>query len=234
MKFAVPMAGTSKIEARLHSILDTQQNRSAVTKPLLAVILLAASAALVPLAAAKEQTANPNPAPADAPSQTGDRSPAIPTISGKSVSGFNFTGNKALTSDELQKVLVSKREAPSNWQNYAADTRAIQKAYFDRGFAATVRGVSQDEAGVITYSLQEAKLTRINLSGLSKVDPAQIRKLITTPTNTPFDLSPLRRDLARVYETQLFEDVSLKVDDDPHTQGGIVATLVLKEKGSNS
>ncbi|BCM89953.1 outer membrane protein assembly factor BamA [Abditibacteriota bacterium] len=151
-------------------------------------------------------------------------------VENRVVTGFKFTGNTVLKSDDLQKTLVSKTGIVLNRQNVAADVTALQKAYSDKGFAVLVQNASQDDAGVVSFILLEAKLTQIKLSGLTKTKPSLVRKLITTPVNEPFDASKLRRDLSRLYDTSFFEDATFKIDDDPDLQGGVIATFLLKEK----
>ncbi len=151
-------------------------------------------------------------------------------VENRVITGFKFSGNSVVKSDDLQKALVSKPGIVLNRQNVAADVTAIQKTYSDKGFAVLVQNASQDDAGVISFTLLEAKLTQIKLSGLTKTKPALVHKLITTPLNEPFDASKLRRDLSRLYDTNFFEDATFKIDDDPDVQGGVIATFLLKEK----
>ncbi|RYX83918.1 hypothetical protein EON83_12325 [bacterium] len=145
------------------------------------------------------------------------------------VKAIKFTGNTALNSAELQKALISKAGVPLNRPNVTSDVTAIQKLYTEKNFAVLVKLVQQDDAGVLTFTLLEAKLTQIKLTGLVKTDPKSVRKLITTEVNEIFDAAKLRRDLGRLYATGLFEDATFKVDDDTK-EGGVIATFLLKEK----
>ncbi len=151
-------------------------------------------------------------------------------VENRVVTGFKFSGNTVVKPEDLQKGLVSKTGVLLNRANVAADVAAIQKTYSDRGFAVLVQNAAQDDTGTISFTLLEARLTDIKLSGLTKTKPALVRKLITTKAGEPFDAAKLRRDLSRMYDTNFFEDATFKIDDDPTVQGGVIATFLLKEK----
>lgn len=151
-------------------------------------------------------------------------------VENRVVTGFRFVGNTVVKTEDLQKNLASKTGIVLNRQNVAADVAAIQDAYKTRGYAVLVQSAGQDDTGTIVFTLLEAKLTSIKLSGLTKTKPELIRKLITTQAGEPFDFSKVRRDLSRIYDTGFFEDAQPKIDDDPEVQGGVIVTFLLKEK----
>ncbi|RYF48441.1 MAG: hypothetical protein EOO38_10085, partial [Cytophagaceae bacterium] len=165
MKFAVPMSGTSKIETRLHSILDPKQSRSVVTRKLQVAIPLLALAAIVPIAAAKEPAAaaeepaksQPTP-PSSAVTIRKELKiirneakginplPAAPSPGAKDVvKGFKFSGNTLLTSAELQEALVSKIGAISSEADIDADLLAILNIYTSKGFGGKALSTSQEK-----------------------------------------------------------------------------------------
>lgn len=206
MKFAVPMSGTSKIETRLHSLLDPKQSRSVVTKKLRVAISLVALAAVVPLATAKEPAgAAEEPAKSQSNLSSAlvinrselhvvnplpeDLIPEAKDI----VTGFKFIGNTLLSSAELQKLLVSKIGAVSSDADMLADGRAIYNAYIAIGFPRLSLVMSQ-ERGVITYELFERKISTSRQEGLVDV-PISIRrrsKVINPLHDTP---SPQAKDV---------------------------------------
>jgi len=150
------------------------------------------------------------------------------------VTGFAFAGNTVVKSDELQKALTSKVGVVLNRTTVAADVKAIQDLYTGKGFAVLVQSATQLENGRISFTLMEARLSQIKLSGLTKTKPSLIRRLIRTPLGLPFDASKLRRDLSRIYDTGFFEDATFRIDDDPNTPGSVIATYLFKEKRSGN
>jgi len=150
------------------------------------------------------------------------------------VTGFAFGGNTVVKSDELQKALTSKVGVVLNRTTVATDVKAIQDIYTGKGFAVLVQSATQLENGRISFTLMEARLSQIKLSGLSKTKPTLVRRLIRSPLGLPFDASKLRRDLSRIYDTGFFEDATFRIDDDPNTTGAVIATYLFKEKRSGS
>jgi len=150
------------------------------------------------------------------------------------VAGFAFSGNTVVKSDDLQKALTSKSGVVLNRATVATDVKAIQDLYTGKGFAVLVQSATQLENGRILFTLLEARLSQIKLSGLTKTKPTLIRRLIRTPTGVPFDAAKLRRDLSRIYDTGFFEDATFRIDDDPNTPGAVIATYLFKEKRSGS
>jgi len=150
------------------------------------------------------------------------------------VTGFSFAGNTVVKTEDLQKALTSKAGVVLNRATVATDVAAIQKVYSDKGFAVLVKSATQLENGQIAFTLLEARLSEIKLSGLTKTKPSLIRRLIRTRTGLPFDASKLRRDLSRIYDTGFFEDATFRIDDDPNTSGAVIATYLFKEKRSGN
>lgn len=151
-------------------------------------------------------------------------------VENRVVTGFKFLGNTVIKADDLTKNVTSKTGVLLNRTSIDADVKAIQKTYSDKGYAVLIQNISQDDAGVVTFTLLEAKLTQIKISGLTKTKESLVRKQILTLINAPFDANSIRRDLSRLYDTGFFEDLNYKVDDDPDTEGGVVATYLFKEK----
>lgn len=153
-------------------------------------------------------------------------------VENRVVTGFSFVGNTLIKPEELQKAVVSKTGILLNNLNVKADVEAIKDVYKNKGFAVLPIGARQEPNGTITYTLLEAKLTQVKLSGLRKTSPTLVRKLIVSPVNEPFDFSKINRDRSRLLDTGFFEDVQPNFEDDPdpNVRGGIILTFLFKEK----
>ena len=146
------------------------------------------------------------------------------------VSAFKFVNASSIKDADIIPVLTSKIGVVLNRNNVNLDIAAIQKLYSNRGFAVLVLNPQLEENGTLVFTLQEARISRIELSGLTKTRPSLIRRQIRVKAGDTFDASKIRRDLNRVYDLQFFEDATFKVDDDPSLTGSVIVTYLLKEK----
>ncbi|PQV62777.1 Beta-barrel assembly machine subunit BamA [Abditibacterium utsteinense] len=146
------------------------------------------------------------------------------------ISAFKFVNASSIPDADIVPVLTSKIGVVLNRNNVNLDVAAVQKLYSNRGFAVLVQSAQLDESGTLVFTLQEARISRVELSGLSKTRPALIRRQIRVKSGDPFDASKIRRDLNRVYDLGFFEDATFKVDDDPNLPGSVIVTYLLKEK----
>ena len=147
------------------------------------------------------------------------------------VTAYRFTGNAALKSDELVPVLKSKIGVVLNRNTINEDVAAINKIYQDKGFIALVQNAAQSEDGTLVFSVVEARVSKIELAGLTKTRAPLVRRQIRLKSGDLFDSSKLQRDLNRLYDLNFFEGPPVpKVDDDPDQSGAVIVTLQFAEK----
>lgn len=146
------------------------------------------------------------------------------------VTGFRFENNSELKSEDLEKALASRSGSLLNSNTVNEDVRKIQAAYSEKGFAALVTDVQQEDNGTVVYTVQEGVLSKIELSGLRKTRPSIVRSVIHSKPGDPFNENKIQKDLNRIYDTDFFEDITYKVTDDPQTPGALIVTISVKEK----
>lgn len=160
---------------------------------------------------------------------------AIVVVENRVVTAFKFASatDKPLqvADKDLAGALESKTNALLNRNGINADVTRLQALYKERGFAALVTNVSTpNERGVVTFTIQEAKVSRVDLVGLTKTRPGLVRRQIRVKAGDTFDQTRLRRDLNRIYDLGFFEDVTYGIDDDPANPGSLIVKLQLKER----
>ncbi len=146
------------------------------------------------------------------------------------VTGFRFEGNSQIKPEDLIKVLEIKTGTVLNRNTINSDVTKIQNLYKERGFAALITDVRQVEDGTVVFAIQEAKISKIEISGLRKTRESLIRRQILAQPGEAFDQFKIRRDLNRIYDLGFFEDVTYRVSDDDANPGSLIVTMVLKEK----
>jgi outer membrane protein insertion porin family len=151
-------------------------------------------------------------------------------IENRVVTGFRFENSKEVKEEDLREALVSKTGSLLNANNVNEDVKKIQGVYSERGFAALVTDVKQDDDGTVVYTIQEGVISKIELAGLKKTKPSIVRSVIRSKPGDPFNEKRIQKDLNNIYDTNFFEDVTYKVADDPETPGALIVTITVKEK----
>lgn len=160
---------------------------------------------------------------------------AIIVVENRVVTGFRFVSPAGtplqVAEKDLLGVLESKTNAILNRNFVNSDVAKIQKAYQERGFAALVSNVTTpDEKGLVTYTVEELKVARVEIVGLTKTRPDLVRRQVRVKAGDTFDQSKLRRDLNRIYDLGFFEDVNSGIEPDAANPGTLVVKLLLKER----
>jgi outer membrane protein insertion porin family len=151
-------------------------------------------------------------------------------VENRVVTGFRFEGNTQVKAEDLTTGLEIKTGTVLNRNTINTDVTRIQNLYREKGFAALVTDVRQAEDGTVVFAIQEAKISKIEITGLRKTKESLIRRQITAEPGETFNQFKIRRDLNRIYDLGFFEDVTYNVTDDDNNPGTLVVTLVLKEK----
>ncbi|HVF09809.1 MAG TPA: POTRA domain-containing protein, partial [Abditibacteriaceae bacterium] len=155
-------------------------------------------------------------------------------VENRVITGFRFEGSAVVKSADLLKALQSRVGTVLNRNIVNADITKIQDIYRERGYGALVENVRQAENGTVIFTVQEAKVCRVELAGLRKTKPDLVRKQIRTKAGDPFDTARIRKDLNRIYDMGFFEDVNYKIENDPDQAGCLIVTIGLKEKRTGS
>ncbi len=144
------------------------------------------------------------------------------------------TGNKILTEADILKVVTTKIGEVMNSTVVARDEDAIKSLYRTRGYVGDV-GVTDPEQlitrdGVLTFPVIEVVVEAIEISGNKKTKTRVIRRELHTKPGDAYNSVKLQRDLERIYNLDLFEDVG-PVEAVPGSEPGkVIIRLPVKEK----
>ncbi len=156
-------------------------------------------------------------------------------VENRVVNGFAFQSADPSTplrvkDEDLITVLETKTGALLNRNTLNADVKRIQDLFKERGYAVLVLDAKQGTDGIVVFNVQQARISRVELAGLSKTKPSIVRKQLRVKSGDIFDQVLLRRDLNRIYDLGFFDDVTYKVEDDPEKPASLILTITLKEK----
>lgn len=151
-------------------------------------------------------------------------------VENRPVTAIKFTGNNLVSEADLLKVISTRIGSLLNRNTVGNDVNKIQELFRQRGFAALVLDAQQQPDGTLVFTIQEARISRIDISGLRKTQPSIVRRQIRVKPGDPFDQKRIRTDLNRIYDLGFFDDVTFKVEDDPDAPGAVIVTIGVKEK----
>jgi len=147
------------------------------------------------------------------------------------IKGIVMEGNTVFSDEQLLAVMETKLGQVSNNRTIIRDLQAIQRKYQDAGYIyAQVTDVATDAAtGNLVISLVEGKVEGIRVTGNHKTKTHVITREMRTKPGDILNREVLRRDLDRVINLEIFQDVSAQptVGSAP---GLVMVTINVAEK----
>jgi len=126
------------------------------------------------------------------------------------ISNVVITGNKAIKSAELIALVSTKPLTVLNTTLLDTDVQKIQDYYQSKGFLAIVSdqiGVDPN-TGILTIPIIETVVESIEVQGLKKTKPIVVTREMRTKVGEPLNVNVLNRDVNRIFNTNLFQDIS--------------------------
>ena len=145
-----------------------------------------------------------------------------------------ITGNTVIPDADIRKVLTTKVGEVMKADVVAKDVDSILALYRDKGYQAVVSVTDPEQMitrdGTLTFPLIEVTVEAIEISGNRKTKTRVIRREIRTKPGDPFNVRKLQRDLERIYNLDLFEEVGPPTFDPGSEPGKLIIRLPVKEK----
>lgn len=125
------------------------------------------------------------------------------------IANIVITGNKAVKTETLRELVRAKPGEVLNTQLLDQDVQRLQRYYVDRGYLAFVSDAIgiDPKTGVLTIPIVETVVESIQITGNKKTKPWVITREMKTKPGEPFNRQVAQRDLSRVYNTGLFDDI---------------------------
>lgn len=169
--------------------------------------------------AAQEDAAGPEPPP------------PIPAIR-VPVDRIEFTGNTAIESEGLRKFAEIEPGQTISPDLLAEAIRKIEAAYTDRGYIGAVTQVEirgEEPPRTLVFHIREAAVSKVVIQGLRRTRERAVRRLLDLKPGDVFSRLILQRDLQRLNELAIFEEIQafLQAGDEP---GEVVVIWNVKEQ----
>ena len=151
------------------------------------------------------------------------------------VNDVNVVGCTIFSAKELEEFLEPLRNKPQNLIEINNAIEKINNLYHEKGYIlAEVSSIDDDEHGGINLVITEGLIAKIEISGNEKTQDYVITRNILTAPGSVYNEECLRKDLAKVFSTQIFETVDRNIIPSETIDGAYDITVVVKEKSTNS
>ena len=151
------------------------------------------------------------------------------------VSDIELIGNNVLSKEELIPYLWRMKGAPQNLNELNKALDKIISTYHEKGYIlAEIASVNDNSDGVLSIQINEGIIDNINISGNERTKDYVITRNIMTQPGTVYNEEYLKKDLARIFSVQIFEEVNREIAPSEEKEGHYNVTVIVKEKSTNS
>ncbi|NUQ69763.1 MAG: BamA/TamA family outer membrane protein [Chthonomonadales bacterium] len=144
------------------------------------------------------------------------------------VKGINITGTGPVPAKVIRDLMQTKEGLVLNLAILRADATAIQEYYRSKGYLAIVSGDLSMPNGILEIPIVVAKVDEVKITGLHKTRPWVVTREMRLRKGEYYNATVFERDYYRIFNTNLFGDVSPAIV--PKTPGLVDITLNLEEK----
>jgi len=151
------------------------------------------------------------------------------------VTHAEIKGNTVFRSSELNPFVSPLEGLPQNLNLINESIGKINQYYESKGYIlAKVTNVEDNADGKLIFVISEGIIEKINIEGNKKTKDYIIQRNILTGPGRVYNEEVVKKDLSKIYSTQIFEKVDREIQPSPDKEGQYILTLKVKESSSNS
>lgn len=150
------------------------------------------------------------------------------------VKKVEIIGNTVFPQSELAQYTKNMENMPQNMILINDAIELINKHYEQNGYIlAKVTNVDDTPDGTLKLEVTEGVIEKIVFEGEHKTKDYVIERNIMTQPGSVYNEELFKKDLARIYATQIFEKVDRTLTPSTEKEGEYVVSVSIKEKSSN-
>lgn len=151
------------------------------------------------------------------------------------IESIEFTGNTVVSGDTLREAIAPAMAVGQIYNSTVAAVVGdlIQRAYLDAGYYAIVAQAPTLEDGRVTLPVVEHYVEEVRIEGNSKTKDGTIRRELRTRSGQLFNLGIIQRDLERLRNLDIFEQISFNPQTGARL-GAIIVVFDVREQRSGS
>lgn len=151
------------------------------------------------------------------------------------VRDVEILGNTVFEKNELDSFIVPLKGKPQNLNLINETIQKITDYYHEKGYIlANISSVEEHEDGSLSLVILEGVINDIKIAGNEKTQDYVIKRNILTQAGTVYNEEYLKKDLAKIFSTQIFEEVDREITPSEEQEGSFDVIVVVKEKSTNS
>ena len=151
------------------------------------------------------------------------------------ISNIIINGNDVIAEEELMPFVSNIKNKPQNLNEINKSIQSIQNYYADKGYIlANVHSIDDNADGNLTFNIWEGVINKINIAGNERTKDYVIARNILTEVGSVYNEELLKKDLSKVFSTQIFQEVNREVSLSDEKEGTYDITIIVKEKSTNS
>ena len=145
-----------------------------------------------------------------------------------------ISGNTVFSENELLYHTKLLENMPQNMNLINDSIEKINAFYEDNGYIlAKVTNIDDTSDGILKFEITEGIIDKIVFDGEHKTKDYVIKRNIMTQPGDVYNEELLKKDLARIYSTQIFEKVDRTLTPSPDKEGEYIVSISIKENSSN-
>lgn len=151
------------------------------------------------------------------------------------INNISIVGNKVISTEELMPLVSVLKNKPQNLNNINDVIENVQKYYHQKGYTiANVHSVDDDSDGNLTFTIWEGIINKIEILGNERTKDYVIKRNIVTQPGNVYNEELLKKDLAKVFSTQIFDEVNRDIKPNEEIEGTYDIAVIVVEKSTNS
>lgn len=144
-------------------------------------------------------------------------------------------GNSIIPTEELSPFIIGMQGKPQNLKSINSAIENIHNYYHEKGYVlANVHSVDDDTDGNLNFTIWEGIINKIDIAGNERTKDYVIARNIMTQPGTVYNEEYLKKDLTKVFSTQIFDEVDRDIKPSEENIGTYDITVVVREKTTNS
>ena len=150
------------------------------------------------------------------------------------IKDIQIKGNTIYQTSELMNYLKPLKNMPQNINQINECTAKIKEHYENDGYIlAHISSIDDNSDGTLFVTISEGKIAEIKFDEDKKTKDFVIKRNMLTQAGNIYNEEVIKKDLSRIYATQIFDDVERIIEPSSNSDEYIVRIKV-KESSSNS